>query len=253
MCCPPCRFLQPTDTDGRPGGGGEVDKYDLARLADAIALPSWQLIGRIFLDAILHFLPHLLVFLPHHLHYVLLNFLQLSLISPNQFAEFSVDDFSSRSVSDILPFIHQLSLDLQHDRVIPYDLSNDFVSGFGGVDVACKLCALVEERFEKSPERFLVIFTNLGRDFVPHVGDENDVFQCSITAEFPGHPKIPFGDSGKPFVGDTLDVDDPSKPRAFLVSIKKFSPGDQETTNVNVDSRGGQESCNRVQNIRIAP
>ena len=150
--------------------------------------------------------------------------------------------------------IHQLSLNLQHPRVILYDMPNDIVSGLGGVVVANNSCALVEERFEKfGAECFLVIFTNLGRDFVPHVGDENDVLQCSITPEFPGHPKIPFGDSGKPFVGDTLDVDDPSKPRAFLVSIKKFSPEDQETTNVNVDSRGGQESCNRVQNIRIAP
>ena len=124
------------------------------------------------------------------------------------------------------------------------------MSGLGGIVVANRLCALVEDRFEKfGVECFLGIFTNLGRDFAPHVGDKDNVLQCTVTTEFPKHPKIPFGNSGEPFVGDTLDVDDPGKLRASLVSVKKFSPRDQETTNANVDSRGGQESCNRVQNI----
>ena len=65
--------------------------------------------------------------------------------------------------------------------------------------------------------------TDAERDFAPHVGDQNDILQCLITANFAEHVEIPPGDSGKPSVGDAVNIDNAGKLRVFLISIKKFS------------------------------
>ena len=113
-------------------------------------------------------------------------------------------------------------------------------------------CALVDDRFEKFTEELaLAILTILGRDLAPHVGDENDVLQCSVTTEFPEHREITSGHFGKSFVGDTVHVDDSGGLGTSLVSGKKFCRRDWEIAKADVDSRGGQESCNPPKNIQI--
>ena len=49
-----------------------------------------------------------------------------------------------------------------------------------------------------------------------------------------------------------MDVDDPGKSRTFLISVEvKFSPENREATSRDADLRGGQESCNNLQDIRV--
>ena len=170
-----------------------------------------------------------------------------------QLDEFLVEGHSSRCFGDILVFNHQFPLDLQRERVVLHDHPDDVVSGFGGVEMADHPGALLNDRFEKITRQFgLASFAVLERDIAPHVGSKNDVLQCRVTTKFLEHPEVPPSDSGKSPVGDAVDVDDSSKRRASLVSVKGFIPGDQETANAEVDSRGGQESCDHLQNIRIA-
>ena len=100
-------------------------------------------------------------------------------------------------------------------------------------------------------ESALAIFTVIGRDTIPHGGDEDDVLECYISAEFAEHIEIPCVGSGKSF-RDAVGVGDPGKLRPFLVPVKELGPEDRETTNTNVYLRSGQESCDRIQDIRIA-
>ena len=119
--------------------------------------------------------------------------------------------------------------------------------------MASHSCTLVESRFEEITCEFvLASFAFLEREMVPHVGNQNDILQCIVTAKFPEHPEVPSGDSGKSPVGDAVGVDDTGKFRASLVSVKRFSPGSQERANTDVDSRGGQESCDHLQNLCVA-
>ena len=120
------------------------------------------------------------------------------------------------------------------------DLPDDVVSGLGGAVVPTNLCALAKGQVESvSKEFFLESFTVLGRDRGPHVGDENNVLQRRVTTEFTVHLEIPSGDSGKPSVGDAVDVDDPSKLGPFSVSVRKFSPEDREATNADIRLHDG--------------
>ena len=68
----------------------------------------------------------------------------------------------------------------------------------------------------------------LGGEIAPHIGNENDVLQRRVTAKAMEHLEVPYSDSGKPTVRDTVDVDDSGKRGPFLVSIGKFSVEDRE-------------------------
>ena len=116
-----------------------------------------------------------------------------------------------------------------------------------------ELCTLVKDRFEKFSGEFgLAGFIGVRRVPCPHVGDEDNVFQRLVTAKFTEHLEVPSGDSGKPNVGDTMDVDDSGKLGSFLVPVRRFGSEDRETTNADVHLRSGQESGNHFQNVRIA-
>ena len=126
------------------------------------------------------------------------------------------------------------------------------MSGFDGVVMWNHSRALVDGRFEQVTAEFvLASFSDVGRDPVPQVGDENDVLQCRIAANFAKDVEIPFGDLAKLIVGDGVDVDEPRKQKPFVISVEKFSPKDRETTNADAHSRGSQKSCNNVQNFRV--
>ena len=174
---------------------------------------------------VLEFPPRRLVFILHRLQHLFPDHLHLSLMPSDQFIDFLVDNFSSSRVDDSLPFIHYLSLDLQHDRMVPDNRPNDIVGGFGGVVMADHLGALVEDRFEKfTGQLVLAVLALFGRDLAPHVGDEDDVLQCRVTTKLTEHPEIPSGHSSEPLFGDTVNVDDPGKLASPLVSVKRFSP-----------------------------
>ena len=120
----------------------------------------------------------------------------------DQLVEFPIDNLSSRSVDDILLFIHH--------RVVLHDLPNDIMGESGGVVVEGYSCTLAGDGFERiTRELVLTTLTILWRDLTPHVGDNDDVLQCRVAAKFTEHPKIPPGDSGEPFVGGAVGVDDP--------------------------------------------
>ena len=86
--------------------------------------------------------------------------------------------------------------------------------------------------------------------YAPHINDENHIIQCRrFAAEFAECAEIPSGDSDRPTVGDTKDVDNPGKLGPLPISVTKFSPEDQETRNADVCLRGGQENRNHPQNI----
>ena len=77
-------------------------------------------------------------------------------------------------------------------RVVYHDPPNDIMSGFGGVAMTNHLCALVEGRFKKEPGYFvLASFTDFAGNPAPHVGDENEILQCLVTAKFVEHPEFP--------------------------------------------------------------
>ena len=89
---------------------------------------------------------------------------------------FLADGLPNRGVDDILPFVHQLSLNLQHDWPVHHDPPNDIVSGLDGVVMPDHLCTLEDGHFEKTIEEFeFASYTGVGRDPTPRVGDENDV------------------------------------------------------------------------------
>ena len=126
------------------------------------------------------------------------------------------------------------------------------MSGLSGVVMPNRLCASVEGQFEKfTAELILESFSGATRDLAPHVGDYHDIFECRVTTKFTEHPEIPSGGSGNLKVVDPMDVDDPRKRGPFPISVEGFRPEDQGT-NADVHSRGGQESYNRLRNIRIA-
>ena len=96
------------------------------------------------------------------------------------------------------------------------------------------LCAL-----KTTGEFLLASFANLSRDLTPHVSDDDHILECCVAAEFTEHPETPLGGSGKPTVGDAVDVDDSRELSSFLVSVEKVSPQDRETVNAGVHLRGG--------------
>ena len=83
---------------------------------------------------------------------------------------------------------------------------------------------------KRTNQLVLAILIVLGRDLAPHISGQDDVLQCVITAEFAEHPEIPSGDSGEPFVGDTMDVDDTGELGSFLVSVEEISPEGRESS-----------------------
>ena len=122
-------------------------------------------------------------------------------------------------------FSRRVPLDLRYSWAIYHDPPNDIAGGLSSVVVANHSCTIVEGTSEKSTgEFFLASFTNLTRDPTPHVGDENDVLQCRVTAELTEGPDIPSGDFCTLIVGDSMDVDDSSKLGSFPISVGKFSP-----------------------------
>ena len=90
--------------------------------------------------------------------------------------------------------------------------------------VAGHLCAPFEGWFEKNAEQFVLgSCAVFGRDIAPHVGDDNDVLQRRVTAKLTEPLEIPSGDSGKPIIGNAVDVDDTGKCSASFISVKEFS------------------------------
>ena len=145
-------------------------------------------------------------------------------MSSDLLIEFSVDVLSGRGVKKNFLFVHQLPLD-PYDRVVSYDPPNDIMSGSGGVAMANHLRAVVEDRFKRFTRKFvLASFAHIARDVAPHVGNENNILQCRITAEFLERLRTPPGDSGGSSVGDAVGVDDPGKLRPLFISVEKFSP-----------------------------
>ena len=127
------------------------------------------------------------------------------------------------------------------------------MSGADGVVMLDHPRALEDGRFEKIAVEFILAnFADVGGDLAPHVGDESDVPQCQVTAEFAEHVEIPSGDPAEPIVRDSMDVDDPGKLRPFLIPIGGFSPEVRQTTNAEACLHGGQEKCYRLQNLRVA-
>jgi len=93
----------------------------------------------------------------------------------------------SEGLVHFLPDGHHLGLvasDLLGERGgrVPHDPSNYIVCRLGGVVVTNKLCTFVEDRFEKvGDELVLACFSDILRDFPPHVGYEHDVLECRFS------------------------------------------------------------------------
>ena len=129
--------------------------------------------------------------------------------------------------------------------VILRNLPNDVVSGLDGVVMASNSCTLGKGQFEEVGKFPLADFANPGMYRVPHVGDDNNVLQCRTTTEITERVEIPFCDSGRSAVGDSVDVDDSSKLGPFPISVEKLSPGDDER-------RTQMETCAEVKKSTIA-
>ena len=141
-------------------------------------------------------------------------------MSPDLLVEFLNDGFSSHRVDDILPLTYQLPLDLQRGRVIRRDPPDDIVGGLGGVVMPDHLRILVKSRSEKLGGEFLLTgFIDITSVLLPHIGDENDILQCWITAEFAKHIEIPPGNPAKPIVGDSVDIYNPGELGPLLISV----------------------------------
>ena len=202
---------------------------------------------------LLQFLSRLPVLRLQRLGHLLSKLLHLSLMSLELLFELIVDAFSGCSVGDILAFVHQFPLDLQHGRLVLHDPPNDIVSGFGDVVMSNHLRALIERRFEKFTGKFsLASFVDVVRVLIPHVGDYDDVLQCRFTAEFAEQAEIPSGDPAKPIVGDTVEVDDSSEHGAFLIPVERFSEQDRKTMTADARLRVGQEERDQLQDLSIA-
>ena len=110
---------------------------------------------------------------------------------------------------------------------VPNDDPNDAMSGLDGVVVADHLGAFVESRFQKiAREILLASFANVGRDFPPHVGDENNVPHCRVTAKCAEQVVSPSRNPAKLIVRDPVDVYDPGKLRSLFISVEEFSSRD---------------------------
>ena len=69
--------------------------------------------------------------------------------------------------------------------VVLRNLPNDALRGLEGVVMASNSCALAKGQFEKGSEEFLLAsFADIGRDRVPHVGDDNNVRERRVTTKF---------------------------------------------------------------------
>ena len=103
------------------------------------------------------------------------------------------------------------------------------------------LCALEGSQFEKTSVEFvLASFADFGRDLAPHVGDEDDILQCRVTAKFAEDVEISSGVSGKPGLGDPVDEDDPGELIPCLITVGGVNSKDRELVSANVHSHGGQ-------------
>ena len=65
-------------------------------------------------------------------------------------------------------------------------------------------------------------------------------------------PETPSSDPREPSVGDAVDVYDTGKLEPSFVSVKKFSPDDQEAMYADIYLRGSQESSDYLEDLRIA-
>jgi len=114
------------------------------------------------------------------------------------------------------------------------------------------LCALVEGLFEEFTGEFdFARLAFVGWSQFPHGGGEYYILQRWVTAKLAEHPEIPSGGSVKPIVGNAVDVDDPGKLSAILISVKKLSLGGRETANTDGYLPVGQETRNLIQDICI--
>ena len=113
--------------------------------------------------------------------------------------------------------------------MVRYDGPNDIEGGLGGVAMPNHARALVKGRFEKfARELLLASFIDTARVILPHVGDENNVFQGRFVAKFAQQAEITSDDPAKPIVRDAVDADDPGKRCTFFISIDSSTQGARE-------------------------
>ena len=129
--------------------------------------------------------------------------------------------------------------------VVLRNLPNDVVSGLDGVVMASNSCALGKGQFEEVGKFPLGGSAGPGKHRVPHVGDDNNALQCRATTEVTERVEIPFCDSGRSAVGDSMDVDDSSKLGPFSISVEKLNPEDDER-------RTQMDTCAEVKKSTIA-
>jgi len=118
--------------------------------------------------------------------------------------------------------------------------------------MADHLGALLDGRFEmRTGEFVLARLAGAGGNCLPHGGGEENVLQRRITAKLTEHLEILSRRSAELNFGNAVEVDDPGKLDAILISVKKLSQGGREMANAEVRLPGGQETHNLGQNIRI--
>ena len=128
----------------------------------------------------LKFPPMFLILLSEGLVHFLPDGHHLGLVASDLLGELSYDGFVSVGVGCVLVGKHPLGP--ERGGRVPHDPSNYIVCRLGGVVVTNKLCTFVEDRFEKvGDELVLACFSDILRDFPPHVGYEHDVLECRFS------------------------------------------------------------------------
>ena len=102
------------------------------------------------------------------------------------------------------------------------DMADDRFRRGNSVLVPGHLCALLENGLEEDVlvlQFCFAIGTDLGIDFSPHVGDDDNVLECVVTAELSEHTEVLPRQPSHPEVGDPVEVEDPGKPATPFVSV----------------------------------
>ena len=153
--------------------------------------------------------PGLLVLILHRLLHLLPEHAHLLLVLHNLGVNLPIQLLTSTRLRDILVLIDQFHLYAQWYGVIVEDQTNDLLGRGDGVLVASDLGTLVEDGLEENVIRHQLGFTrltDLGVDFPPHVGDDDNIPKGAFATELLEHLEIPGRNPTHPEVGDAVEV-----------------------------------------------
>ena len=140
-------------------------------------------------------------------HHLFLGSLQLNLMFPDLLVELLVDGFARNGIDDVLALVDELALDLEGNRDVLHDGSNDVVRRLCSIIMAGNPGAFFQHWFEELSDKFLLAnLPDTFRDLPPHIGYEDNILECLVSTELVEHLKVASRNASESVVRNAVDV-----------------------------------------------